>query len=71
MPIGEKAMIKEITESVISNRLMEMGCIPGTPIHIEFIAPGGNPIAFNIDGYILGLRKEEAAFIVVEKDAVE
>lgn len=45
---------------------MEMGCIPGTRISVEFFAPGGDPIAFNIDGYVLGLRKSEAALIEIE-----
>lgn len=45
---------------------MEMGCIPGTPIMLEFKAPGGDPMAFNVDGYLLGLRISEATYIEVE-----
>lgn len=43
-----------------------MGCVPGTVISLEFSSPLGDPLAFNIDGYVLGLRKEEAAIIEVE-----
>jgi Fe2+ transport system protein FeoA len=37
-----------------------MGCVPGTEITKLYTAPGGDPIAFQIDTYILGLRKSEA-----------
>ena len=30
-----------------------------------FAAPGGDPIAFQVDQYILGLRKAEANYIQV------
>jgi ferrous iron transport protein A len=68
---GEKALIAGIEDGAISNKLMEMGCIPGTPISVEFRAPGGDPIAFNIDGYILGLRKSEANYIIVRLEGNE
>ena len=47
-----------------------MGCIPGTRIELEFRSPGGDPIALNIDGYVLGLRVSEAEFIHVEPELV-
>jgi len=45
-----------------------MGCIPGTPLKLEFRSPGGDPLAFNIDGYVLGLRISEAENIIVEME---
>jgi ferrous iron transport protein A len=65
---GQKAIIISITESPISNKLLEMGCVPGTRISLEFFAPGKDPIAFNIDGYVLGLRRSEAAQIEVNAE---
>jgi ferrous iron transport protein A len=43
-----------------------MGCVPGTLIKLEFTAPSGDPIAFNVEGYLLGLRRSEAQLLVVE-----
>jgi len=43
-----------------------MGCVPGTEIMKLYTAPGGDPIAFRIDSYILGLRKSEAENILVK-----
>ena len=42
-----------------------MGCVPGTEITKLYNAPGGDPIAFQIDSYILGLRKSEAQQILI------
>lgn len=55
--------IDHLKENELSNRLAEMGCVPGTEITKLYAAPGGDPIAFQIDTYILGLRKSEAASI--------
>jgi len=49
----------------LTSRLAEMGCVPGTEITKLYHAPGGDPIAFQIDSYILGLRKTEAQEIVI------
>jgi ferrous iron transport protein A len=70
LQIGQSARITEIADGYISKKLMEMGCIPGTRIELEFRSPGGDPIALNIDGYVLGLRVSEAEFIHVEPELV-
>ena len=43
-----------------------MGCLPGTPIVVNYFAPMGDPICFDIDGYDLSLRIAEAKAILVE-----
>lgn len=65
---GQSGRITAVQEGYLSNKLMEMGCIPGTRIFVEFFAPGGDPVALNIDGYVLGLRRSEAVLIEVETD---
>ncbi|MCC7296809.1 MAG: ferrous iron transport protein A [Bacteroidia bacterium] len=62
---GERAKIIQVYEGMISQKLLEMGCIPGTEIALEFTSPAGDPIALNIDGYILGLRLDEAKQIEI------
>lgn len=64
--IGDSACILELADAPLSKRLAEMGCVPGTLIRLEFKAPAGDPMAFNVEGYMLGLRKSEAALITVE-----
>ncbi len=50
---------------------MEMGCIPGADIKVVSIAPMGDPMAIKISGYMLGLRKSEAAVILLELKSKE
>jgi Fe2+ transport system protein FeoA len=70
LQIGQKAKIVRLDESPVTRKLFEMGCVPGTPISLEFKAPAGDPLAFNIDGYVLGLRISEARVIEVELNEV-
>ena len=43
-----------------------MGCIPGEKIKLVTIAPFGDPIAIEVSGYLLSMRKEEASTVVVK-----
>jgi Fe2+ transport system protein FeoA len=65
LPVGIMAEIKSIANSPIQDKLAAMGCVPGTIICLEFVAPAGDPMAFNIEGYLLGLRKDEACLLEV------
>ena len=64
--IGKPYKIDSIQQSNFTQRLIEMGCIKGTNITKLFTAPGGDPIAFQIDSYVLSLRVEEAKTIIIE-----
>ena len=65
LTIGKKGIIKEFTDLEMSVKLMEMGCLPGEEISIQRIAPLGDPIAVNVSGYQLSLRKREASTIIL------
>ena len=58
--------ITDLKSGVLQDRLAEMGCVPGTLIRKLYAAPGGDPIAYQVDHYILGLRKLEADYIEVK-----
>ena len=60
LPRGTKAIIKSHDESDFQLTLMEMGCIPGEPVWVEMIAPMGDPLAIQIAGYYLSIRKKDA-----------
>jgi ferrous iron transport protein A len=65
LPAGQRAVIKSHDESDFQLTLMEMGCIPGEPVWIEMIAPLGDPMAIQIAGYYLSIRKADAEKIWV------
>jgi ferrous iron transport protein A len=60
LPKGTRAVIKSHDESDFQLTLMEMGCIPGEPVWVEMIAPMGDPMAIQIAGYYLSIRKKDA-----------
>jgi ferrous iron transport protein A len=66
LPTGRRAVIKTQDESDFRLTLMEMGCIPGEPVWVEMIAPMGDPMAIQIAGYYLSIRKNDADKIWVE-----
>ncbi|MBN1344251.1 MAG: ferrous iron transport protein A [Phycisphaerae bacterium] len=64
---GQSARITKIGgQGAIRQRLLDMGIIRGTPIHVERRAPLGDPIEITVKGYYLAIRQQEARFIEVE-----
>lgn len=62
---GESAQIISFTDDFLALKFIEMGCLPGEKILFEQVAPLGCPIAVQIGGYKLSMRKKEAATIIV------
>lgn len=50
---------------------MEMGLVEGKELKVLFRAPFGDPIAVDVDGYILSLRKNEAELVIVESIKID
>ena len=50
----------------LRRRIMDMGIIKGTIIHVVRVAPLGDPMEVKARGYELSLRKEEASNVLVE-----
>lgn len=63
---GVKATIDSFTDEDLSIRLLELGCLPGEEVEVAHIAPLGDPIAINLYGHKLSLRKKEAESILVK-----
>lgn len=63
---GQTGTIVKIDESFHVVQLMEMGFLQGKSVSISQVAPMGDPIAVQISGYLLSIRKVDAAQIWVE-----
>ena len=63
---GEKGIINGFLDDALSLKLLEMGCLPGTEIELNFTAPFGDPICINVSGYNLSLRLDEANTIAIQ-----
>lgn len=67
LSLHQKAYIIEILGTgKLRKRLLEMGMVPGTIIHIQKIAPMRDPIEVFVRNYVLSFRKEIAKMIVVK-----
>lgn len=49
-------------------RLLDMGLIPRTRVSMVKIAPMGDPMEITVRGYVLTLRREDAAKIEITED---
>ena len=66
LKINQTARIKDFLDKDLSVKLMEMGCLPGTEIKIQLIAPFGDPIAVSVSDYCLSIRKRDAKKVLLE-----
>jgi ferrous iron transport protein A len=64
---GNLAYVQGIENTDLKAKLMEMGIVRGQPLFVLFKAPLGDPMAINVNGYILSLRLDEARLIFVEQ----
>ena len=64
---GESGKILEYEAGAITDRLMEMGMLPGSEVQVVRLAPLGDPIDLKIRGYHLSIRKAEAARIRISR----
>lgn len=66
LPVGKSGkVINLICKKSKRRRLLDLGITPNTIIRNERVSPSGNPIAFNIRGTVIALRKEEAEEILI------
>lgn len=63
---GNLVYVQWVENGVLKPKLMEMGIVKGQPLYVLFKAPLGDPIAVDVNGYILSLRLDEARLINVE-----
>lgn len=63
---GEFGVIKQFAQRELALKLIEMGCLPGEKIKLTKVAPLGDPIAIEVSGYELSMRKQEAASVMLE-----
>jgi ferrous iron transport protein A len=64
---NQSGKIKGFLDQELSVKMLEMGCLPGTEVCIELIAPLGDPIAISIEDYCLSIRREDAQKILIEE----
>ncbi|PHS54116.1 MAG: DNA-binding protein [Lutibacter sp.] len=70
LKLGEKAKIVGISRECrgdIRRRLLDLGFVINTEIHIDMESPMGNPRAYLIRNTSIAIRNEQSKFILIEK----
>lgn len=66
LPAGRSARVVSVNGTGrVTQRLMEMGVIPGIGVKVIKTGPFGDPIEVRLRGYSLAMRKNEAEAIEV------
>ncbi|MBP3362019.1 MAG: ferrous iron transport protein A [Clostridia bacterium] len=62
--IGDTVKVVKLHgEGAVKRRIMDMGITKGIDVHIQKVAPLGDPIEVTVRGYELSLRKADAEMI--------
>ena len=64
--VGESCTVSALTGTgALKRRIMDMGLTKGTHVYVKKVAPLGDPIALDVRGYELSVRRDEAEKIEV------
>jgi DtxR family Mn-dependent transcriptional regulator len=69
LPQGEAARVVRISPACQGpqrRRLLDLGVVPGTVIRAELVSSGGDPVAYEIRGALIALRRDQARLIEVD-----
>ena len=65
---GQRGRVVSVdARAEVGQRIMEMGVTPGTTLQMVGAAPMGDPLAYEVRGYRLSLRRAEAALVEVDR----
>jgi len=70
LKIGEEALVMAISPNCRGQqrrRLMDLGIIPGSKISAVMISPSGDPVGYRVMGTTIGIRKQHAEFVFVNR----
>ena len=71
---GESATVAAISplcRGPSRRRLLDLGVVPGTVVRARMRSAGGDPVAYDIRGALIALRREQAAHIQVRGDSAD
>ena len=63
--IGDEMIVHCVCGDDLRSQLLELGVTVGRKIRKLYAAPMGDPIAVDVEGFVLSLRKSEADLILV------
>lgn len=68
LPLGVAAVVRAVhSPRGVARRLMELGLVPGTRVHVTRVAPLGDPLELHVRNYALSIRRAEALAIEIDE----
>ena len=63
--MGSSVIVEKIEGDDLRSKLLGLGLTAGSKLELLYAAPFGDPIAIDVEGFVLSLRKSEANLIYV------
>jgi Fe2+ transport system protein FeoA len=68
LPVGRRGrVVRVLGEGALTRRIHELGLIPGEEVRVAGVAPFGDPLEVEVQGYSLSLRGKEAESVEIEE----
>lgn len=74
LPLGASAKVVGLSAACrgpARRRLLDLGVVPGTVVRAVMRSAGGDPVAYDVRGALVALRREQAAWVGVGAPATE
>nr|WP_317413825.1 FeoA family protein [uncultured Solibaculum sp.] len=72
LEIGQSGIVHGIHQcGSWQRRMLDLGFIEGTPVKAILHSPSGDPVAYEVRGSVIALRKEQSSQIFVECSPME
>ena len=71
LDLGQSARvagIDRLCRQTERRRLLDLGLVPGTLVTAVLRSPSGDPVAYDVRGALIALRREQAALIAITED---
>lgn len=71
LSLGEEVIVRAISPAcrgLARRRLLDLGFVSGTRVRAELRSLGGDPTAFRVRNTLVALRRDQAKYILVEKN---
>jgi Fe2+ transport system protein FeoA len=68
LPLGASGVVRAVrSPRAVARRLMELGLVPGTRVHVTRVAPLGDPLELHLRNYALSIRRADALFVEIDE----
>jgi ferrous iron transport protein A len=66
--LGERGVVQSLRcKGLIRRRMLDLGLVPGTEVEAVMLSPNGDPVAYQVRGTMLALRREDAEAVEIRR----